>query len=118
LSFVGLATDGNGAMTWHVQYRLDTVDHTINHVNPEDAIDTACRLIDDDSDAYGIGTGPLTDSIERDHIVRTYALWVRAKHPFGLTPVGKAPSTEMPDMPHVDGNTLSTSSQPLFPERR
>jgi hypothetical protein len=118
LSFDKPMTHHNGAMTWHVQYRKNTVEHIVRYPSPEDAIEAACRLIDDGDDVFGIGTGPLTDSIERNQIDRIYALWARAKHPFGLTPIGKAPSTEMPNMPHVDSNPLSTSCQPLFPERK
>jgi hypothetical protein len=77
-------------MTWHVQYRRDTVEHVGWHSNPEDAIESACRLIDDGCDVFGLGTGPLTDSIERDQIDRIYAMWARAKHPFGLPPITKA----------------------------
>jgi len=77
-------------MTWHVQYRRDTVEHVVTHATPEDAIDTACRLIEEGCDVFGIGTGPLTDSIEQDQIARIYALWARAKHPFGLVPIRKS----------------------------
>jgi hypothetical protein len=73
-------------MTWHVQYRQDTVDRIVRHPNPEQAIEAACRLIDDGCDVYGIGTGPLTDSIGRDEIARIYAMWARAKRPFGRIP--------------------------------
>ena len=74
-------------MIWHVQYRKDTVKHIVRYPNPEDAIEAACRIIDDGDDVFGIGTGPLTDSIEKDEIARIYALWTRAKHPFGLVPI-------------------------------
>ena len=67
------------AMTWHVQYRRDTIDHVVLHRSPEAAIETACRLIDDGCDVYGIGTGPLTDLIGRKEIERIYDLWARAK---------------------------------------
>lgn len=66
-------------MTWHVQYRKDTTDRVMRHPSPELAIESACRLIDDGCDVYGIGTGPLSDSIERNEITRIYALWSRAK---------------------------------------
>jgi len=67
------------AMTWHVQYRRDTIDHVVMHPSPQAAIETACRLIDDGCDVYGIGTGPLTDSIGRKEIERIYDLWARTK---------------------------------------
>ena len=60
-----------------------------SHPSPPDAIETACRVIDDGYDVFGIGTGPLTDSIERDQIVRIYALWARTRYPLGLIPAGK-----------------------------
>ena len=65
-------------MTWHIQYLRDGVDHLAWHPSPEQAIEHACRLIDDGCDVYGIGTGPLTDSIDRDQIARIHAIWVRA----------------------------------------
>jgi hypothetical protein len=69
-------------MTWHVQYRKDAVDLIGRHPTPEQAIEAACELIDAGYDVYGIGTGPLTDAIDREHIDRIYAIWARAKHPF------------------------------------
>jgi hypothetical protein len=68
-------------MEWHVQYRKDAVDYIARRASPEEAIETACRLIDDGYDVYGIGTGPLTDSIARDQIARIYDLWARVKTP-------------------------------------
>jgi hypothetical protein len=41
---------------------------------PEQAIETACRLLDDGCEVYGIGTGALTDSIEKEQIARIYDL--------------------------------------------
>ena len=70
-------------MTWHLQYRNDTGDHIEKHPSPEQAIDAACHLLDAGFDVYGIGTGPLTDSIGRDEIAKIYAIWLRAKMPFG-----------------------------------
>ena len=70
-------------MTWHVQYRTDGVDNIVRHPSPEQAIEAACRLIENGNDVYGIGTGPLTDSIKGDQIARIYALWIRARYPFG-----------------------------------
>jgi hypothetical protein len=68
-------------MTWHVQYRIDAVDHIAMHGSPEAAIEFACCLIDDGFDVFGIGTGPLKDSIERAEIAAIYGMWVRAKPP-------------------------------------
>jgi hypothetical protein len=51
--------------------------------SPETAIENACRLIDDGHDVFGIGTGALTDSIEREQIARIYAMWTKAKSSFG-----------------------------------
>jgi len=70
-------------MTWHLQYRNDTGDHIERHPNPEQAIESACRLLDAGFDVYGIGTGSLADSIGRDEIAKIYALWLREKMPFG-----------------------------------
>jgi hypothetical protein len=73
-------------MSWHVQYRKDATDHIERYPSPERAIEAACRLIDDGCDVYGVGTGPLTDSIEKEQIARIYAMWARAKFPFGHIP--------------------------------
>ena len=71
------------SMTWHVQYRKDATDHIERHPSPERAIEFACRLIDDGFDVYGIGTGPLRDSVEREQIAQIYVMWARMKYPFG-----------------------------------
>jgi hypothetical protein len=70
-------------VTWHVQYRDVPTDHIARHPTPEKAIEAACGLLDDGYDVYAIGTGPLTDSIARAEIDRIYAMWTRAKIPFG-----------------------------------
>jgi hypothetical protein len=69
-------------MTWHVQYRKDAIELIARHPSPEQAIEAACTLIDQGCDVHGIGTGPLTDSIDQEHIDRIYALWARERHPF------------------------------------
>jgi hypothetical protein len=68
-------------LTWHVQYRKDATDHVDRHPTPEKAIEAACGLLDDGCDVYGIGTGPLSDSIGKDVIARIYAMWRRAASP-------------------------------------
>jgi hypothetical protein len=70
-------------MIWHVQYRVGTRAQIARYGTPERAIEAACRLIDDGDDVYGIGTGPLTDSIARDEIAKIYAFWVKAKGSVG-----------------------------------
>ena len=69
-------------MIWHVQFRRDETDQVARHASPERAIEAACALIEQGCDVYGIGTGPLSDSIGREQIDRIYALWARAKYPF------------------------------------
>src|ERR1700730_16468545 len=59
-------------MMWHVQYRKDAASHVARHPSPEQAIEAACRLFDDGYDVHGVGTGPLTDSIDREQIGRIY----------------------------------------------
>ena len=78
-------------MTWHVQYRRGTTDLIERYPSPEQAIEAACRLIDDGCDVYGIGTGSLADSISREEIARIYALWARGKHSFGDGPAPPTP---------------------------
>lgn len=70
-------------MEWHVQYRRGGMDHLAMFPSAEAAIENACRLIDDSYDVFGIGTGDLADSIEREQITGIYAMWARAKSPFG-----------------------------------
>lgn len=67
-------------MTWHVQYRRGTEESVERHPSPEQAIEAACRLMDAGFDVFGIGTGPLTDSIGKDEIAKIYAMWEREKH--------------------------------------
>jgi hypothetical protein len=71
-------------MDWHVQYRERGTDRIERYESPEEAIEAACSLIDGGVDVYGIGTGPLTDSIARDQIARIHAIWARTKYPFGI----------------------------------
>jgi hypothetical protein len=66
-------------MTWFVRYIKSAADHLVRMSSPELAIEAACRLLDDGCEVYGIGTGPLTDSIGKDQIARIYEIWVRAR---------------------------------------
>jgi hypothetical protein len=66
-------------MRWHVQYRENGEEHIVMHPSPGIAINAACRLIDGGHDVFGIGTGPLADSIGKDGIAGIYALWADAR---------------------------------------
>jgi hypothetical protein len=69
-------------MQWVVQYKQAATDRTTQAVTPEDAIRTACQLLDDGFEVCGIGTGSLTHIIGKDEISRLYDLWVKAKPPY------------------------------------
>jgi hypothetical protein len=45
---------------------------------PEQAIETACALLDEGCEVSGLGMGPLANSIDQDQIARIYEIWVRA----------------------------------------
>ena len=66
-------------MIWFVQYKQLGTDQLVQTATPEQAIKTACHLLDDGCDVYGTGTGPLTNSIEKEQITRIYDMWVRAR---------------------------------------
>jgi hypothetical protein len=73
-------------MEWHVQhirYGLDQLDW---YLSPEQAVEAACRLIDDGHDVYALGAASLMESISRNEIARIYEMWVRDKRPFGEKP--------------------------------
>jgi hypothetical protein len=69
-------------MAWHVQYRRDGIEHLAEHRNPEQAIETACLLIDEGVDVYSIGTGLRDESITGDEITRIHRFWARPRNPF------------------------------------
>jgi hypothetical protein len=69
------------SMPWFVRYKDSAADLIVRMRTPEQAIETACRLLDAGFDVYAIGTGPLTDSIERDQIDLIFEMWVRARLP-------------------------------------
>jgi len=66
-------------MTWHVQYNEGAAAHVARYHTPELAIEAACHLLDAGVDVFGIGTGPLSDSIELAQIAKIYDLWARAR---------------------------------------
>ena len=81
LSRSPVRSENDAVMTWHVQYRDGAEERVARHPSPERAIEAACRLIDAGCNVYGIGTGPLTDSIGRAEIARIYEIWARAAYP-------------------------------------
>ena len=48
---------GTLAPDWHVQYRKNKAEHIGWFPTPEEAIESACGLIDDGCEVYGIGLG-------------------------------------------------------------
>ncbi len=60
---------------WHVQYRIRASDHIGMFTTPEQAIESACQLMDQGHEVFGIGVGPLSDSIGSADIARIYAMW-------------------------------------------
>jgi hypothetical protein len=69
---------------WHVQYKADSGVSVLRFPSPERAIEGACSLLDNGLQVVGIGTGDLEDSIAAIEIARIYAIWTRAKNPFGV----------------------------------
>jgi len=81
-------------MDWFVQYHQAGADHLIRVKTPEEAIELACRLLDDGRDVWAIGTGSLTDTIAKDQIARIYEIWLRAKPPA----VRQGPNPQQPEI--------------------
>ena len=82
-SIAGIPDRRASRVSWHVQYRQEPADCVARFQSPEEAIEAACRLMDDGNDVFGIGTGPLSDTIDRGQVARIYAMWVRARTPLG-----------------------------------
>jgi len=70
---------GTPAPDWHVRYRKSEAEQIGWFLTPEEAIETACGLIDEGCDVYGIGVGSLDDSIAKNQIARIYDFWAKAK---------------------------------------
>jgi hypothetical protein len=67
-------------MNWHVQFvTAENAPAIERFPTPESAIEAACKLLDLGRDVFGIGTGPLSDSIDRLQIKRIYAIWKAAR---------------------------------------
>jgi hypothetical protein len=72
-------------MKWHVQFRFDGSNHVIWHSGPEEAIEAGCLMVKAGVDVFGIGTGPLRSSVDREYVNRVYEIWSRAKYPLRRT---------------------------------
>jgi electron transfer flavoprotein alpha/beta subunit len=70
-------------MPWRIQYRDESGVSVLRFPTPERAIEAACLLLDKGLQVVGIGVGDLEDSIAESEIARIYAMWARAKKPFG-----------------------------------
>jgi hypothetical protein len=70
---------GTPAPDWHVRYRRNEAEQIGWFATPEEAIETACGLIDEGCDVYGIGAGSLDDSIAKDQIARIHSFWAKTK---------------------------------------
>jgi hypothetical protein len=65
---------------WHVQYMTAGGSALVFHyTTPEAAIEAACRMVESGCDVFGIGTGPLADTIGRAEVLRIYAMWKLAR---------------------------------------
>jgi len=73
-------------MTWHVQFRRDSIEQISRFPTPELAIAAACGLIDQGLDVWGIGHDPVSDTDSAATVARIYAIWRRAHLPYGATP--------------------------------
>jgi hypothetical protein len=70
-------------MPWRVRYKSESGKSVLAFPSPERAIEAACSLIDSGHQVFGIGTADPDDTISEIEIARIYAIWVRAKKPFG-----------------------------------
>jgi len=70
-------------MPWRVQYEDESGESALMFESPEHAIEAACSLIDGGHQVLSIGTADPDDTISEIEIARIYAIWARAKKPFG-----------------------------------
>jgi hypothetical protein len=62
-----------------VRYRRGSETLVIWRPCKETALEVACSLISQGFDVSGVGTGPLTHTIDKDEIARIYTLWERER---------------------------------------
>jgi len=66
-------------MTWDIRYTRGAEDYLESHPTAENAIEAACLLIDQGCDVYGIWTGQLAESVDREQIIRIYGLRIKPR---------------------------------------
>ena len=70
-------------MLWRVRYEEESGKSALAFPSPEHAIEAACSLIDRGHQVLSIGIADTDDTISEIEIARIYAIWERAKEPFG-----------------------------------
>jgi hypothetical protein len=65
-------------MTWDIRYNRAAEDHLESHPTAERAIESACLLLDQRCDVYGVWTGDLAESIDREQILRIYGRRIKS----------------------------------------
>jgi hypothetical protein len=69
-------------MDWFIQYRFGEADCSTRLKNLDDAIETACMLMDNGCDVSSIGYQTLDNAVAKPDIENIYSIWVRAKGSF------------------------------------
>jgi hypothetical protein len=70
-------------MSWHVRYKAEGGESLLVFPSAERAIEAACSLADNGFQVLGIGARDHGASFAEIEIARIYAIWARAKNPFG-----------------------------------
>lgn len=73
-------------MDWLIQYHSGGFDRITRRQSLDEAIETACMLLDEGCDVSSIGFKTLDNAVLRHDIENIYSIWVRAKGPFAACP--------------------------------
>ena len=73
-------------MDWFIQHHSGGFDYITMRQSLDEAIETACRLLDEGCDVTGIGHKTLDNVVPMQDIESIYSIWVRAKGPFAACP--------------------------------
>jgi mannose/fructose/N-acetylgalactosamine-specific phosphotransferase system component IIB len=74
---------------WSIRYR-DSADHVARALTPEDAIATACRLIEEGFDVYAIDCGQMKEFMGKSQLVRIHDIRTRKSLAFEQRPAQRA----------------------------